>query len=57
MMAYAWNPSTKETAANGSQVPGQPGLHSETPLKKIYVYVHIYYILYNTCAYIVFYII
>jgi hypothetical protein len=28
------NSSTEEAEARGSRVPGQPGLHSETPISK-----------------------
>jgi hypothetical protein len=30
MEAHAYNPSTREAKAGKSQIPGQPGLHSET---------------------------
>jgi short-subunit dehydrogenase involved in D-alanine esterification of teichoic acids len=30
VVMHACNPSTLETEAGGSQVPGKPGLHSET---------------------------
>jgi hypothetical protein len=34
MMMHAYNPSTQEAKARGSQVPGQPGLHSKTLTQK-----------------------
>jgi hypothetical protein len=34
MVVHTCNPSAQEAEAGGSRVQGQPGLHSETCLKK-----------------------
>jgi hypothetical protein len=34
VVAYPYNPSTQEAEAGGSQLEGQPGLHSETLSQK-----------------------